>query len=80
MEWTSEYTINFIPLSYHEAAITLPAEILNDRLSMGASYSEPVPSPNEEIGYTSIVFRTHDKVRLVNATPTVVNAVAKVIR
>ena len=47
---------------------------------MGASYSEPVPSPNENIGYVSIVFRTHDKVRLVNAPPDAIQAVTKVIR
>ena len=47
---------------------------------MGASYSEPVPSPDEKIGYVSVVFRTHDKVRLVNAPPDAVEAVTKVIR
>ena len=47
---------------------------------MGASYSEPVPSPNENIGYVSIVFRTHDKVRLVNAPRDAIEAVTKVIR
>ena len=46
---------------------------------MGASYSEPVPSPNENIGYVSMVFRSHDKVRLVNAPPNAVRAVSKVI-
>ena len=47
---------------------------------MGASYSEPVPPPNEDIGYVSIVFRTHDKVRLVNAPPDAKEAVTKVIK
>ena len=47
---------------------------------MGASYSEPVPSPNENVGYVSVVFRMHDKVRLVNAPPIAVEAITKVIR
>ena len=46
---------------------------------MGASYSEPVPYPNENIGYVAVVFRTHDKVRVINAPLGAVEAIKKVI-